>query len=550
MSRGSAPRAAASPVSSASDVKPPLRILVTETIDPDGAMVRWASPDLSALGHVVLPLPTQEAAPVLGAHGLAAWLLALGESFRPDLVLVCPPYDHAPASTWRALRGLGARVAAFCFDEPLFATVRARPAVRDAYHAALTAFDRVYVTSPHHAFSLLNAGLPARHLRWAMSPLALAAGPLPQPLAESLQRAVVFVGRAYERRLHLALELAAAGLPVHVFGHGWPRNPALTVHGPLEGPTMAAVLQTAGVVVTTGDWEAEPIPMVKVRLLEAALCGATQVAQEAPDLDDYFTSDEVPRYGDTPSLVAACRRLLADPSAALANAARAKTRALAEHTWTHRFQELALDLDLPGVSSPRPPPAPPAAYTAVIAALAADAERRGALRLAAACHGLSGDAFGLARVLGATDPTAAAANAARALAQRRDDPAATVGIYARAPTPAPALGKVGFLDPSPELLATRLAALLTTRDFAAASDLVSELVGDADLLTATAAILQADEDPTHRQVWQALFSSALAARPNDPVHQLAHKSRWEAELLELDALQRARARRKTGTTPF
>ncbi|MBL8787458.1 MAG: glycosyltransferase [Deltaproteobacteria bacterium] len=532
-------------------MKPPLRILVTETIDPDGAMVRWASPDLSGLGHVVLPLPTQEAAPVLGAHGLAAWLLAIGESFRPDLVLVCPPYDHAPASTWRALRSLGARVAAFCFDEPLYAGARARPEVRDAYHEVLAAFDRVYVTSPHHAFSLLNAGIAARHLRWAMSPLALAPGPLPVSLAESLQRAVVFVGRAYERRLQLALELAQAGFPVHVFGHGWPRNPALVVHGPLEGPTMAAVLQTAGVVVTTGDWEAEPIPMVKVRLLEAALCGATQVAQEAPDLDGYFTADEVPRYGDTATLVAACHRLLADPSAALATASRAKTRALAEHTWTHRFQELALDLDLPGVSTgARPAFTPPAAYTAVIAALAADAERRGALRLAASCHGLSGDAFGLARVLAASDPTAAAANAARALAQRRADPATTVGIYARVPTPAPALGKVGFLDPSPELLATRLAALLAARDFPAASDLVSDLVADADLLTATAAILQADEDPTHRQVWQALFSSALGARPVDPVHQVAHKSRWEAELLELDALQRARTRRRTMTSPF
>jgi hypothetical protein len=51
-----------------------VRIAITETLDPDGALARWASPDLMAMGHHVVPLPTQELAPVLGAHGLSAWI--------------------------------------------------------------------------------------------------------------------------------------------------------------------------------------------------------------------------------------------------------------------------------------------------------------------------------------------------------------------------------------------------------------------------------------------------------------------------------------------
>jgi hypothetical protein len=503
-----------------------MRVLLTETLDPDGALARWASPDLLALGHEVLPLPTQEVAPILGAHGLGAWIVALCESWRPDLVLVCPPYDHVPLSTWAACRAHGARVVGFAMDEPLFTPARARPAVAAVYDAVVRAFDRLYVTAPDAAAALAARGLSARWLRWALSaesyrvdPAALE--PLDPAVVSRLGHSAVLVGRPYARRVALVQALAER-VPLMLFGHGWESLDLgrASAHGPLEGPAMRAVLARAGVVVTTGDWESLPIAMVKARLLEAAFCGAAQVAQDAPDVRAYFTADEVPVYRDEGELAAACERFLADPRAARQAADKSRARALREHTWAVRWSELAGDLGL--LSPPAGPTSParlPPAWIAVVAAAAADAERRRAMRLAATLHRASGDRMGEARCLLSLDAGASLRAAEAALAAREADPGATVGLYQRLPTPAPALGLAGLLDPTPELEAIRITALLRAGDTAGAQAAVEALIarGDPDRLVATATLLAPDTEPRHQELWRMLFDAARAATPADPV---------------------------------
>jgi hypothetical protein len=66
---------------------------------------------------------------------------------EPELLVVCPPYDHAGAHTWAACRALGCKVVGFAMDEPLYAAARARAAIRPVYDAALSAFDRIYVAA-------------------------------------------------------------------------------------------------------------------------------------------------------------------------------------------------------------------------------------------------------------------------------------------------------------------------------------------------------------------------------------------------------------------
>lgn len=514
-----------------------MRIIVAETLDPDGALARWASPDLAALGHEVLPLPTQEVAPFLGARGLGAWIEACVESFRPALVIVCPPYDHVGAATWDRCRALGAKVVGFAMDEPLFAAARARPAIVGRYEAAVRSYDRYYVTAPDAAAALAARGLPARWLRWALSATTVdeaseasaAAAALPDVRGHA-----VIVGRAYARRVALAAALAEV-VPVALFGHGWPRVVGRArVHGPLTGPDMRTVLAAAGVLVTTGDWEDQAIPMVKARLLEAAFAGAVQVAQRSPDLDAYFPEDEVARFDGWPridDLAAACAARLADPIAARAAAGRAHARALREHTWSVRFAEMADDLGLPANgAADRIAPMRPAAWRAVIAAAAADAERRGAERLAAALWSEVGDAMGEARVLAGFDPGRAVMRAGDAL--RDAEPRATVGLYARVPTPAPALGHVGLLDPGPELEAIRIGAMLARDDVAAALAAIEDLAstGDFDRLVATAALLEDDGEPAHAVVWRTLFAAALAATPSDTSLLDQHRVRFTATL--------------------
>lgn len=524
-----------------------MRIAITETLDPDGALVRWASPDLAALGHEVVPLPVQELASVLGAHGLCAWTLAVVRELEPDLLIALPPYDHVSASTWAACRALGTRVIGFAMDEPLFSKARARTAVAERYRSVLRAFDRVYVSAPDAAEELIARGLPVRWLRWALSPASLTRSVV-EPWATddsvpaidpSLADRVVLVGRPYERRIDLLRGLAEV-LPVFAFGPGWEHVPAaklgrIEARPALTGPAMHAVLAMAGAVVTSGDWEATPIAMVKARLLEAAFAGARQVAQDAPDLDAYFSEDELPRYRDGAELAAECRALLDEPAAARARAERARRRALAEHTWSARFAEIAGDLGLEVDSSSKIPAPRSDSWIAGLSAAASFAEQRGSCRRAAALYHAAGDAMGLARNLLQVDPAAAARAAAEAIRQRDAAPTTAVGLYSRVVGDGPALGHVGFLDPIPELEALHLTALLATGDVTAASSAVAELIarGDPDRLVATAAVLSTDGVPAHAPVWRRLFASAATARPAARRLLDEHRARFTRELAAL-----------------
>lgn len=539
-----------------------MRFLVAETLDPDGAMHRWCTPDLLALGHEALPLPTQELAPLLGPDGLAAWILAVADAYRPDLVILCPPYDHVSRSTLERLRLTGTRTVGFAFDEPLFAAATGVPR-----HAALAAYDHLFVTAPEHATP------PATWLRWAASPSAFAAHePLPADWQALIQRSVVLVGRPYARRVELVYALAAAQLPVVVFGHGWGGPslddappaatgnaahargaPAPALGPPLSGPAMHFALTHAGAVLTTGDWESQPLPMVKYRLLEAAFCGAPQLVQASADLATYFGPDEVVSYTDTATAIAAARDLLADPPAARAMAARARSRALTEHTWAARLPELlahvrtpapgangaseAADLASPAPATSVAAPAPPA-YLSALALLAHDAERRDASPLARAAfllwHSLAPNptaAAGLAR-LDSLGP-ATASWSAEALALLAQDPRPSSGLYARLPTHVgPGLGQVGALDPSPELCAMRLAALLTAASPEALADadaLVTSLQQTPDLLAATASLLVPEGPVESTPVWRRLFSAALMSRPLGHDYS-EHHDRWRAAL--------------------
>lgn len=153
------------------------------------------------------------------------------------------------------------------------------------------------------------------------------------------------MGRAYKRRLSLVRILAEAGLTVHVFGLRWTETTGLWPKGIVVGPPltreeMIAHYRTAGVVVTTGDWEDDAVPMVKVRLLEVAFAGGFQVAQASPDLRAYFPEAEVPSWNTEEEMVACVRAALAAPGSCREEASAAHARALRDHRWIVRWPEL------------------------------------------------------------------------------------------------------------------------------------------------------------------------------------------------------------------
>ena len=99
----------------------PRRLLLSETLDPDGALYRWMSPDVRALGWEVSVLPTQSAIHLLGPAGFADAAVTIASELRPDAMLVHPPYDHLPPASCSAIRALGTRLIALSFDDALFA---------------------------------------------------------------------------------------------------------------------------------------------------------------------------------------------------------------------------------------------------------------------------------------------------------------------------------------------------------------------------------------------------------------------------------------------
>ncbi len=511
---------------------------MTETLDPDGAMASWATPGLAEAGHEALPLPTQELVPLLGADGLGALILAVAREWRPDLVLLCPPYDHVGRRTLHGLHALGVRPVAFAFDEPLFSD--ARYAVEPANWAD---YAHVFVAAPEVAERLCRKGVRASWLRWASSLAAFGTA----AAGDGLRDRVLLVGRPYARRVELLAELSRRGLPLRVHGHGWWAHAdvlrGVELGGPLSGLAMHEALRTAGAVITTGDWEDQPVAMVKYRLLEAAFSGARQVAQFSPDLRAYFSAEEVPHYESAEDLAHTLADILEHPKAASERAARAHRRALAEHTWQTRFVELLSAL---GVSATREQPSsPPSAYLVGLSLIAHDAERRGALALAREAFrrwaALTDDPTpeaGLARIaLAEADTGRLTFHAAQALAKHARDPRNADGLYATLPTQVgTGLGAVGYLDPRPEYLALELSARIAL-DPVDAIAFMTSLLPKPDLIVATAAILVPTPSPDEARAWRCLFEWALAASPIAHAHlQRDHAARWRSHLRDIDEL--------------
>jgi tetratricopeptide (TPR) repeat protein len=322
------------------------RIAFSMTIDPDGAMHDWVdAPD----EWTVEPIPTQEAVHLVGIAGYQELLVDLCARERPSLLVTHPPYDYLSPAVAERIRAAGTRIVGYAFDDEIFAA-----GYGAATRAALARIYDRYVTT--------------REVRWATRPLD--ALPAREPEFD-----VVLVGRAYARRVELVAALRAAGLRVEARGLGWPG-------GFVSRAAMLDLYARAAVVLTTADWEQHAVPMVKHRLLDAAMLGVFQIAAAAPDLRGYFSDEEVASYGSTEELIAAVRAALADPAGRRTRAERARRRALADHTWRVRFPELIAPLTL----DEREPPGRSLAFDQLLLALATRAESDGRVGAAAALY--------------------------------------------------------------------------------------------------------------------------------------------------------------------
>src|SRR5437870_2921773 len=149
---------------------------------------------------------------------------------------------------------------------------------------------------------------------------------------------LVFVGSRDDVREPVLRALDEAGLVA--WGPGWPR-------GPLYGDDFVRALAGAKVGVNVHQQFGERGDLARygtganMRVFELAAVGTPQLSDAKADIARHFTPDrEIVLYRSVVELVDRARALLADDALRRRLAAAARERAVQEHTWRHRLEEL------------------------------------------------------------------------------------------------------------------------------------------------------------------------------------------------------------------
>jgi spore maturation protein CgeB len=202
----------------------------------------------------------------------------------------------------------------------------------------LAPYDAIFVKEPHVVKRLQAVlDLPVFYLPQACNPR------WHRPLAAcGTEPYLVLAGNMYPSRILLLERLLASGIPLKVYGGGFPRWVGETpVRGAHAGRAIfetekARVFRSATAVLNT--MHPAEIEGVNLRLFEAAGCGAAVLTEFRPTLPELFAvGTEVLAFQDFDELVIQAKQLLHNDglSAKLGDAAAA--RAHKDHTYEKRL---------------------------------------------------------------------------------------------------------------------------------------------------------------------------------------------------------------------
>lgn len=255
---------------------------------------------------------------------LAARLAARLARTPADLVLVWKGAALDPATIADLRRHTRARWANWFPDDPHERAVSLRLA---------PAYDWFFT---HDSSSLdYHRGARARayYLAFGCDPDYL------RPVEGDARRApLVFVGSRDPARERVIREVSDLGLAV--WGPGWPNGP---VYGARFVRTLASALVGLNIHQQFGD-AGDPARYgtgANMRVFELAAVGTPQLSDAKGDIARHFAPGrEVVLYRTVAELRERARELVADESLRRSLAAAGRERALREHTWTHRMEEL------------------------------------------------------------------------------------------------------------------------------------------------------------------------------------------------------------------
>jgi spore maturation protein CgeB len=244
-----------------------------------------------------------------------------------DVVLVFKGPSLAPADVGRLRHRFGSRWVNWFPDDPhqLELSTRLAP----AYDCFFT----------HDSSSLARhraTGARAHYLAFGCDPEYLR----PPPVRSETRwtAPLVFVGSRDDVREPVLRELADLGLVS--WGPGWPR-------GAVYGEDFVNALAGAAVGVNVHQQFGERGDPARygtganMRVFELAAVGTPQLSDAKADIARHFTPDrEIVLYRSVAELADRARALLADDALRRDLAGAARERALREHTWRHRLEEL------------------------------------------------------------------------------------------------------------------------------------------------------------------------------------------------------------------
>jgi spore maturation protein CgeB len=164
----------------------------------------------------------------------------------------------------------------------------------------------------------------------------------PLPGTPGTEPYLVIAGNMYPSRIRLLERLLGHGIPLRLYGGGFPRwagkTPLRAVHAGrcVFGAEKARVYRSAAGVLN--NLHPAEIEGVNARLFEAAGCGAAVLTEFRPALPELFAiGDEVLAFRDFDELLAQATRLLNEPALSAKVGDAAAARAHESHRYEQRL---------------------------------------------------------------------------------------------------------------------------------------------------------------------------------------------------------------------
>ena len=322
-----------------------MRIGVIGPMGPDD-FAENVSDTLKRQGHIVTHLGTtrlcHRSRIITTSRALARQALpALDERCQRQIVRAAVAADCTVVinvdgdlmpSTVRSLKRAGMRVALWFPDS---VANMARQLM------LLAPYDALFFKEPHlvdHLRATLD--LPVYYLPEACNPR------WHRPMVQAgTEPYLVVAGNMYPSRVRLLERLATKGIPLRLYGGGFPRwlgeTPIRAAHTDryLAREEKARVFRSAAGVLNT--MHLSEITGVNARLFEATGCGAAVLTVFRPTVPDLFAvGDEVLIFHDFDSLVDQATRLLEDTGLTSRLGDAAARRAHRDHTYDLRISEI------------------------------------------------------------------------------------------------------------------------------------------------------------------------------------------------------------------